>query len=173
MFEINTDQEDEDDSDAEEYADYKEHEPPMQQAPSTLYQMIWQAVHEDRESPVKFPEGCGRRVIYILGCPLTHSQWLTVKNPMKPKQENYYPVSLFMASLWILFYSFIIVWFTFEVTQAYKLHFSVLPMALYPFGIAMRDLKRLSDMEKALKKFKVEMKGQRVSLAETFSGPIF
>ena len=121
MFEINSNQSDDDDSDAEEYADYKEHEPPMQQAPSTLYQMIWQAVHEDRESPVKFPEGCGRRVIYILGCPLTHSQWLTVKNPMKPKQENYYPVSLFMASLWILFYSFIIVWFTFEVTQAWKL----------------------------------------------------
>ena len=145
----------------------------MQQAPSTLYQMIWQAVHEDRDGPLKVPRGCCQRAIYVLALPLTAPQWLTVKNPMKPKQENYYPVSLFMASLWILFYSFIIVWFTFEVTQAYKLHFSVLPMALYPFGIAMRDLKRLSDMEKALKKFKIEMKGQRVSLAETFSGPIF
>lgn len=111
--------------------------------------------------------------MYVLGVPLTHLQWLTVKNPMGKNQENYYPVSLFMASLWILFYSFVIVWFTFEVTQAFKLHFSVLPMVLYPFGIAMRDLKRLSDMEKALEKFKNEMKGQRVSLAETFSGPIF
>ena len=57
MFDINDEQEDEG-SDAEEYQDYKEHEPPMQQAPSTLYQMIWQAVHEDRVGPTTWPDGC-------------------------------------------------------------------------------------------------------------------
>ena len=62
-----------------------------------------------------------------------------------------------MASLWILVYSFIIVWFTFEVTQAYQLHFSILPMILYPFGIALRDMKRLSDMDLALKSFKAKI----------------
>ena len=53
------------------------------------------------------------------------------------------------------------------------MHFSILPMVLYPFGIAMRDVKRLSDMDRVLSSFKAKIPDQKVSLAETFSGPIF
>lgn len=46
-------------------------------------------------------------------------------------------------------------------------------MILYPFGIALRDQKKFVDMKQALATFKVKIPDQTVSLAETFSGPIF
>ena len=113
-------------------------------------------VYKENHSPIEWPKKGGliRKIVYIFMIPLTHLQFLSVPNSMKQGNENFYPISLFMASFWILIYSFIIVWFTFEVTQAYQMHFSILPMVIYPFGIALRDVKRLSDMDVALKEFK-------------------
>jgi Ca2+/Na+ antiporter len=92
---------------------------------------------------------------------------------MAPGKENYYPLSLFMATVWIWIYSFVIVWFTFKITMAFKLRFSVIPLVLYPWGIALRDQKKFVDMLTMVKVFKEKMPQQRISLAETFSGPIF
>jgi Ca2+/Na+ antiporter len=80
-----------------------------------------------------------------------------------------------MSLAWIFAYSYVIVWFTYVVTTAYNLHFSILPMILYPFGIALRDYKKFNDMRMALKAFKEseKVRDQKLSLAETFSGPIF
>lgn len=44
--------------------------------------------------------------------------------------------------LWIYFMTYFIVWWTYVVTVTYELHFSILPMVLYPFGIALRDQKK-------------------------------
>lgn len=84
--------------------------------------------------------------------PLTHLQWLTIPNPQTGK-KNLYPISLFMSLVWIFGYSYVIVWFTYVVTTVYDLHFSILPMILYPFGIALRDYKKFNDMREALKAF--------------------
>jgi len=75
--------------------------------------------------------------------------------------------------VWIWFYSFLIVWWTYSVTIALDLHFSVIPMILYPFGISIRDRKKYEDFKLALKLFKDELHDQEISLAETYSGPIF
>jgi hypothetical protein len=75
--------------------------------------------------------------------------------------------------VWIWGYSFLIVWWTFAVTVAYDLHFSILPMIIFPFGIVLRDLKKLDDMRICVQAFKRHCPDQRMGLAETFSGPIF
>lgn len=46
-------------------------------------------------------------------------------------------------------------------------------MIIYPFGISIRDRKKFIDFKKAIKVFKDEMPDQEISLAETYSGPIF
>ena len=78
-----------------------------------------------------------------------------------------------MATIWIYFYSFLIVWWTFAVTMAYDLRFSLLPMVLYPFGIMLRDLRKLDDMRVCVRVFRKHCSDQQMGLAETFSGPIF
>lgn len=78
-----------------------------------------------------------------------------------------------MGLVWIWAYCFCIVWWTYAVSVAYNLNFSILPMIIYPFGIVLRDIKKLDDMHVVLKVFKEQCSDQRLGLAETFSGQIF
>ena len=74
------------------------------------------------------------------------------------------------STVWIFAYTFIIVWFTFDVTEgALNSKFSLLPMFLYPFGVTFRDLKKFDDFKEALAVFKRELPDQEISLAETYS----
>jgi len=88
---------------------------------------------------------------YIVFMPLTHLQYITIPDPMSKRNENYYPLSLFMSIIWILIYSYIIVWFTYDVTVALDLKFSVIPMFIYPFGVSLRDRKKFEDFHKMIK----------------------
>ena len=152
---------------------YIEHEKAVQQPPRVIYELIQETLY-DNESKIRWPATTKKRIIYVLVMPLTHLQWLSIPDPRAGKQ-NLYPVSLFMSLVWIFAYSYVIVWFTYVVTTAYNLHFSILPMILYPFGIALRDQKKFNDMKMALTAFaeSEKVRDQRLSLAETFSGPIF
>ena len=128
------------------------------------------------ESKLAFPESMKRRVVWCLLLPLKLPQYVSIPNPMSGKngeRENLYPITLFMSMLWIWLYAFIIVWFTFDLTVALDWKFNVLPMVLYPFGIVLRDYKKKVNLEQAIAKFNEELKEQQMSLAETFSGPIF
>ena len=100
-------------------------------------------------------------------------QYCTVPNPMIEGREQFYPLTLVCATIWIWVYSFLIVWWTYAVTVSYDLHFSILPMIIYPFGIVLRDLKKLDDMRVCVSVFKRHCADQRMGLAETFSGPVF
>jgi hypothetical protein len=80
--------------------------------------------------------------MYCVRLPLFVTQYVTVPNPMIPGNENFYPLSFFMAAVWIWLYSLIIVWFTFEITMSFNLHFSIIPLFLYSIGIALRDQKK-------------------------------
>jgi len=92
---------------------------------------------------------------------------------MRPNKENFYPLTLVMSIFWVWFYSWCIVWWTYVVTQTYKLHFSILPMVIYPFGIAMRDTKKFFDLKLCLDKFGTRLRDQKLSLAETYSGQVY
>jgi len=112
--------------------------------------------------------------VYILVLPLSHMQFFFIPNPQKGgKAKNIYPLTLIMSIIFIWFYTYLIVWWTFTLTTAWNLHYSVLPMFVYPFGIAIRDYKKLKDFKSALSVFQEKLHDQEISLAETYSGPIF
>ena len=98
-----------------------------------------------------WPTKLSAKILYVIQAPLTATQFITIPNPLLPGKENYYPLSLFMATVWIWMYSFVIVWFTFEITTAFNLRFSVIPLALFPWGIAFRDYKKFVDMNTMVK----------------------
>lgn len=78
-----------------------------------------------------------------------------------------------MSTLWIFAYSFIIVWFTYDISISLNMPFSIIPMFIYPFGVSFRDVKKFTDFELALEQFKSELPDQEISLAETYSPQIF
>jgi len=151
------------------------HSSAQQMPPSEVYGVIMRTFYHG-ENKIAWPSSTRRRIIYILLIPLTHLQAFTIPNPMRgknEKRENLYPITLLMSMLWICLYSGVIVWWTFDLTVALEMKFNVLPMLLYPFGIAMRDYRRKEHLEKAILTFNAELKDQRLSLAETFSAQIF
>ena len=76
---------------------------------------------------------------------------------MRKGKNNFYPLTLFLSIVWIWFYTWMIVWWTFSLTEAVGLHYNIIPMLLYPFGISIRDNKKFVDFKLALKVFKEEL----------------
>jgi hypothetical protein len=59
--------------------------------------------------------------------------------------------------MWIFFYTYLIVWFTYDITVAMDLKFSIIPMFVYPVGIVLRDVKKFRDFKVAMQKFQKEL----------------
>jgi hypothetical protein len=135
---------------------------------SSIYEIINKAVNKEKMS-IAWPKTFWKRVQYIFLVPLTHAQYLTIPYPGKGS-ESYYPLTLTLAITWIWGYSYLVCWFTYSVTKAFSLHFSIIPMFIYPFGISFRDIKKYSDFKEAVKQFKEDIPDQEVSLAEAFQG---
>lgn len=138
---------------------------------SSIYEIINKAVNKEKMS-IAWPKPFLKRVQYIFLIPLTHSQFMTIPYPGKGS-ESYYPLTLTIAITWIWGYSYLVCWFTYSVTKAFNLHFSIIPMFLYPFGISFRDIKKYTDFQEAVKQFREDIPDQEVSLAEAFQGQIF
>merc|ERR1712072_318875 len=94
------------------------------------------------EAVMRMPHAMSQKILYILTFPLTALQYISIPNPMLPHKENFYPLTLVMSIIWVWFYCYLIVWWTYVITMAYELHFSILPMVVYPFGIALRESKK-------------------------------
>lgn len=138
---------------------------------SSIYEIINKAVNKEKMN-LAWPKGFKKRVQYIFLIPLTHMQFMTIPYPGKGS-ESYYPLTLTLAITWIWFYTYLVCWFTYSVTKAFDLHFSIIPMFLYPFGISFRDIKKYSDFKEAIRQFREDIPDQEVSLAEGFQGQIF
>jgi hypothetical protein len=131
--------------------------------------MYAKITEKDNKSKVVFPRKRLQRVLYILQIPLTHLQWLTIANPLNEGKKNFYPLTLLMSCVWIWAYTYCIVWWTYQLTISFNIHFSIIPMLIYPFGISIRDRKKFIDFKKALQHFEEESVNQDISLAESYS----
>jgi hypothetical protein len=111
---------------------------------------------------------------YLALMPLTHTQYFTIPSPLSRRNENYYPLTLFISVFWIAAYAYVIVWFTYDITiMVLGSKFSLIPMFIYPIGVSFRDMKKFQDFEIALQIFKSELPDQEISLAESYSPQIF
>jgi hypothetical protein len=100
---------------------------------------------------------CSSIFWYLFKMPLTHTQYFTIPDPLSKRNENYYPLSILFSVIWIFFYTYVIVWFTYDITVAMDLKFSIIPMFVYPFGIVLRDVKKFRDFKTAMERFRDEL----------------
>lgn len=122
----------------DKYADYREQMIPAAIKQSLIYHLIIDTVYLSETSTIAWPSDAKGRIKYILLIPLTHLQFISIPRPMGAN-ENFYPLSMFMATVWIWAYSYVIVMLTFKTTMAFNLRFCIMPLVLYSFGIALRD----------------------------------
>lgn len=122
--------------------------------PASVYDMIHSSVNKDAFS-MRLPKKIKDKAIYLFLIPLTLPQFLVIPNPIK--KPTFYPLSLFLSIVFIWGYTFLIVWWTYSVTWAFNLHYSIIPMVLFPFGISVRDRKKFIDFKIALDVFTQEL----------------
>jgi hypothetical protein len=147
---------------------------------SVIYELVNETINVGA-TDINFPNRdektgkcvCSRWFWYLFKMPLTHTQFMTIPDPLSKRNENYYPLSILFSILWIFLYTYVIVWFTYDVTVALNLKFSIIPMFVYPFGIVLRDVKKFRDFKIAMERFQKELPDQEISLAETYSPQIF
>jgi len=142
---------------------------------SVIYELINETINKEAFS-IGLPktEKITDYIKYIIFMPLTWTQYFTIPSPLSKRNDNYYPLTMVCSTIWIIAYTFVIVWFTYDVTEGcLDNRFSLIPMFLYPFGVTFRDIKKVSDFQDALKVFKTELPDQEISLAETYSPQIF
>lgn len=137
----------------------------------TIYDMINEKVN--KKVSIKWPKSRKDRIMYILLSPLTIPTYFTIPNPMVEGRQSFYPLTLFLSCVWIYLYTFIIVWWSYKLSEAWKINLSIIPLIIYPLGISIRDRKKISDFVKVKELFAEKLPDQVISLAETFSGPIF
>jgi len=134
---------------------------------SVIYELVNETINKEAFS-IQCPKTFKGILKYIFLMPLTHTQYWTIPSPLSKRNDNYYPLSLFMSILWIFGYTYVITWFTYDICNAMNMRFSIIPMFLYPFGVAIRDIKKFLDFNLALETFRDELPDQEISLAETY-----
>jgi hypothetical protein len=133
-----------------------------------IYRLINETINKDKAS-IKVPKSKGGKVWYVFCMPLTHSQYITIPDPLSDRNDNYYPLTLFMSTLWIFGFAYVIVWFTYDLTLGLGWKFSYIPMFIYPIGVSVRDVKKFKDFLLTLERFREELTDQEISLAESYS----
>jgi len=117
------------------------------------YKLINETINKEAYS-IEFPSGWKNIIWYVFVLPHTHLQYVSIPSPLSKRNSNYYPLTIFFGVIWIALYCFIIVWFTYDLTKAFNMPYSILPMFLYPFGISLRDKKKFDDFAIAIAVFK-------------------
>jgi len=120
---------------------------------SVIYELVNETINKEAYN-ISCPDTWKGIIWYILMMPLTHIQYITIPDPLSKRNDNYYPLTIFMSTLWIFLYAFIIVWFTYDISMALELKFSMIPMFIYPFGVSVRDFKKFRDFKLAISVFK-------------------
>lgn len=111
---------------------------------SVIYELVNETINKEAYS-IACPRNIKGFLKYVFLMPLTHTQYFTIPSPLSKRNDNYYPISMVMSVLWIAGYTYIITWFTYDVSKALNLKYSIIPMFLYPIGVSMRDFKKFRD----------------------------
>jgi hypothetical protein len=84
---------------------------------SIIYSLINETINKEA-ADVSCPDPISLKgvLLYLFMMPLTHTQFITIPSPLSKRNDNYYPLTLFMSTLWIFAYAYIIVWFTYDMT---------------------------------------------------------
>lgn len=113
---VDPNQDEEQDEKDLEWEEYRDHNQPVQLAQSFVYELILKNVYKEQKSFIAYPSSCKDRTRHILLFPHLIAHYCTIPNPMAEGKEQFYPLTLVLATVWVWIYSFLIVWWTYAVT---------------------------------------------------------
>ena len=89
---------------------------------------------------LSFPEGGYARVLYILTAPITYSLWMTVPDVRRPDREDLFPLSFLTSILWIIVYTFCMVWWATVIGDTLGIPSVIMGLTILAAGTSVPDL---------------------------------
>ena len=89
---------------------------------------------------LSFPEEPFARVMYIITAPITYSLYYTVPDVRNPDRENFYIVSFIFSILWIILYTFCMVWWATVIGDTLGIPSVIMGLTILAAGTSVPDL---------------------------------
>ncbi|XP_019627402.1 PREDICTED: sodium/potassium/calcium exchanger 3-like isoform X1 [Branchiostoma belcheri] len=98
-----------------------------------------EAVGGEPESPFSVPSQPWRRVLWVVGLPLTALLWGTVPDCRRDRWRRWYPVSFLMSVVWIGVFTYILVWTVTVIGFTVGIPDTVMGLTLIAIGTSVPD----------------------------------
>ncbi|KAI8482088.1 hypothetical protein Bbelb_401750 [Branchiostoma belcheri] len=98
-----------------------------------------EAVGPEPESPFSVPSQPWRRVLWVVGLPLTALLWGTVPDCRRDRWRRWYPVSFLMSVVWIGVFTYILVWTVTVIGFTVGIPDTVMGLTLIAIGTSVPD----------------------------------
>ncbi|CAH1262129.1 SLC24A4 [Branchiostoma lanceolatum] len=98
-----------------------------------------ETVSDEPESPFSVPSGLWRRVLWVVGLPLTLLLAGTVPDCRRDRWKRWYPVSFIMSVAWIGVFTYILVWMVTVIGFTVGVPDTVMGLTLIAIGTSVPD----------------------------------
>ncbi|KAI8482087.1 hypothetical protein Bbelb_401740 [Branchiostoma belcheri] len=110
-----------------------------QETPLNVAVTADETVREEPESPFSVPSQPWRRVLWVVGLPLTALLWGTVPDCRRDRWRRWYPVSFLMSVVWIGVFTYILVWTVTVIGFTMGIPDTVMGLTLVAVGTSVPD----------------------------------
>lgn len=100
------------------------------------------AVEESEENGIEleWPETFWKRVMFIITAPIMYSLYYTLPDVQKAAKKHLWPFTFIGSMLWLMVYSYLMVWWTTRVGEAWGVPIEVMGLTFLAAGTSVPDL---------------------------------
>merc|ERR1712228_1004920 len=100
------------------------------------------AVEEDEENGIEleWPETNWKRVMFIITAPIMYTLYYTLPDVQKAAKKHLWPFTFIGSMVWLMVYSYLMVWWTTRVGEAWGVPIEVMGLTFLAAGTSVPDL---------------------------------
>jgi len=90
--------------------------------------------------PRDFPSKLLPRIFWIITCPIMFSLYYTLPDVQKARRKHLWPLTFIGSMLWLMFYSYLMVWWAIRIGEAWGVPDEVMGLTFLAAGTSVPDL---------------------------------
>ncbi|KAL8613431.1 hypothetical protein ACOMHN_057151 [Nucella lapillus] len=95
---------------------------------------------EDEPLDLSWPDGCRKRITYVILAPIIILLWITMPDVRRPGKKKWFPVTFIVSILWIAVYSYLMVWWANQTGETIGIPDEVMGLTILAAGTSIPDL---------------------------------
>lgn len=95
---------------------------------------------EENGIELEFPEQLFPRIMFIITAPIMYSLYYTLPDVQKERKKHLWPFTFIGSMIWLMFYSYLMVWWAQRIGQAWGVPDEVMGLTFLAAGTSVPDL---------------------------------